>query len=160
MPQEAITLTIAVVGAVFGLIGTLLGILNTWRAFDRDRVKLRVVPKRAVPVGGLDNRPRACIDITNLSTFPITVSQVGFLFRDSTNRGALIDPLMLDGGSFPRRLEPRTSFSVFCNPRQHLEPAFGSVRCAYAETDCGVLVEGTSAALKYMVAEANRLRVG
>jgi hypothetical protein len=156
MPHEAVTLIIAILGAVLGLIGTVLSLLNTWRAFDRDRVKLRVVPKYAFPVGGSDNRPRVSIDVTNLSMFPVTVSQIGFLFHDSTNCGVLLQPIMLDGGTFPRRLEPRTSFSVMCDPTQHLEPAFASIRCAYVKTDCGVTVEGNSPALRQMVQAAKQ----
>ena len=154
MPHEAVTLTIAVAGAVLGLVGTVLSILNTWRTFDRDKVKLRVVPKHAFPVGGIDNRPRVSIDVTNLSTFPVTVSQIGFLFHDTTNRGVLVQPFMPDGGSFPRRLEPRTSFSVLCDPMEHLEPDFASVRCVYAQTDCGATIEGNSPALRQLVANA------
>jgi hypothetical protein len=154
MPHEAVTLTIAVAGAVLGLVGTVLSILNTWRAFDRDKVKLRVIPKHAFPIGGIDSRPRVSIDVTNLSTFPVTVSQIGFLFHDTTNRGMLLQPFMPDGGAFPRRLEPRTSFSVLCEPTEHLKPEFASVRCVFAQTDCGVTIKGNSPALEQLVNNA------
>ena len=61
--KDAITLSVASVGAV-------LGILNTWKAIDRDRPKLRVVPKRAIPLGAVDPRLRMSIEVINLSTFP------------------------------------------------------------------------------------------
>src|ERR1041385_1896118 len=87
--SDTITLVIAVIGAV-------LGILNAYRDFSRDRVKLRVVPKVAFNVGANNvitgDRPtslmnqllrdgcpaRLCIEVINLSTFPITISAAGF----------------------------------------------------------------------------------
>jgi hypothetical protein len=39
-----ITLVVALVGAV-------LGIINTWQNLSKSRVKLRVLPKRAIPSG-------------------------------------------------------------------------------------------------------------
>jgi bacterioferritin-associated ferredoxin len=57
---SAVTLAVAIVGAV-------LGILNTWKAYDRDRPKLRVIPKHAIPVGAADPRLTFCIEVVNLS---------------------------------------------------------------------------------------------
>lgn len=144
--KDAVTLVIASVGAV-------LGVLNTWRAFDRDRPKLRVRPKQAIPVGAVpDPRTRLCLDITNLSNFPLTVSEVGVLYRGTKARGAVPSPVVFDGGSFPRRLEPRTSFTVYFHP-----DAFAHIphraRCAYATTDCGLTFKGRGPALDLL---ANR----
>ena len=70
-----------------------------------------------------------------------------------------IQPFMPEAAAFPRRLEPRTSFSVICDPMEHLEPDFASVRCVYAQTDCGVTIEGKSPALRQLVDNA-KLRHG
>src|SRR5258705_206905 len=53
------------------LLGSVLGLINIWRQFDRDRVKLRVTPKVAYPINMPDERPRLCIDVINLSTVPV-----------------------------------------------------------------------------------------
>lgn len=56
--------TLAAITLGIALLGAVLGILNTWRSFDRDRVKLRVVPKIAMPIGKVqDRRPRLCIEV-------------------------------------------------------------------------------------------------
>ena len=107
--KDAVTLAIASVGAV-------LGIINTWKALDKDRPKLRVVPKQAFLVGPaaqLDSRNRLCIEVTNLSTFPLTVTEVGVLFHGTDGRGALIHHTLNNGGTLPQRLEPRTSVTVY-----------------------------------------------
>jgi len=147
---QAVTLAIAMLGAV-------LGVLNTWHALDRDRVKLRVVPKTAFGVGPMvDPRVRLCIEVVNLSAFPITVSQVGFLQRGSKERLVLLRPILIDGGTFPRRLESRASVTVYFEPGTEQEESFTRVRCAFAQTDCGVLAKGTSSALKSLLRNARR----
>ena len=149
--KEAITLAIASVGAV-------LGIINTWKTLDKDRPKLRVVPKQAFAVGELahyEPDTRLCIEVTNLSTFALTVSEVGVLYHGSKARGALIPPIVIDGGTFPRRLEPRSSFTTYAAPNA-LVGSPHPIKCAYAATDCGLMFEGKSGALKQLEQEANR----
>jgi hypothetical protein len=136
---QAITLAIAVLGAV-------LGIVNTWQVFDASRVKLKVLPKHAIPVGGADPSLRFCVAVTNLSAFPLTVNEVGVMFRGTDERGVFVHPVLLDGGPWPRRLESRSTVTVYgARPG----PIRGHpIVCAYAETDCGNRKCGTSAALK------------
>jgi len=142
---DGITLSIAVLGAT-------LGIMNTWRSIDRDRVKLKVVPKQAIPIGQIEDlQTTLCIDITNFSTFPIVISEVGVLYHGTKNRGAIINPITFDGGTFPRKLEPRTSFTVYTQPEAIKATEGRVVKCAYATTDCGVTKKGNSEALKTMV---------
>jgi len=142
---NGITLSIAVLGAV-------LGIMNTWRAIDRDRVKLKVIPKQAIPVGNIiDQGIRFCIEVINFSSFPLIITEVGVLYRGTDRRGAVVRPFIIDGGDFPRKLEPRTSFTAYMLP-EALQQANGHlVKCAYAKTDCGVVVKGKSPALKEMI---------
>ena len=140
---EAITFAIAVLGAA-------LGVINTWRAIDASRVKLKVVPGHAIPVGGMDPSLRFRIAVTNLSAFPLTIREVGVLYRGTGDRDVVISPFLADGGSWPRRLEPRSSVSVF-SQRPHLLPGH-PIRCAYAETDCGVIKYGNSPALEQIAA--------
>jgi hypothetical protein len=143
--KDAVTLAIACVGAV-------LGIVNTWKALDKDRPKLRVVPKQAFLVGPaaqLDPRTRLCIEVTNLSTFPLTVTEVGVLFNGTASRGALINHTLSNGSTLPQRLEPRTSVTVYAHPNA-LAGNPHRVRCAYASTDCGLRFTGKSGALEQL----------
>lgn len=140
---QAITLAIAVLGAVLGLV-------NTWQALDKSRVKLRVRPKHAIPVGAADPRLTFCIEVTNLSAFALTIEETGVFYRGTEKRGAYTQPVLIDGKEWPRRLEPRSSVTVYG------QPPFSSgghpLRCAYATTECGVTRTGTSPAFKQLAA--------
>jgi hypothetical protein len=147
---ELITLPLAVLGAV-------LGVINTWRSLDRDRVKLRVVPKIAYMVTPASpTPPQLCIEVINLSAFPVTVTEVGFLARGSEKRMALVQPILLDGEPFPRRLEPRSGFTAYFAPGAENRPDFGKVRKAYARTECGEWRHGKSKALSAWIERGSR----
>jgi len=137
---QLITFSLAVLGAV-------LGVLNTWRNIDQCRVKLRVIPKQAIPVGGMDERLGFCVEVINLSAIPVTVSDVGVLYRGTDSRACMtINPIMSPNGDFPRRLEPRSAFTVYSEvPRNRHK-----LKCAYAKTDCGVQATGSSQAFRGM----------
>lgn len=141
---QAITLSVAVLGAV-------LGIINTWQGLDKNRLKLRVVPKHAIPVGGVNPKLTFCIEVTNLSTFPVTVSDVGVFYTGTDERGSIIQPVLSDGGTWPRRLEPRSSVTIYS--QKPSSKADRKISCAYAKTDCGHTKTGTSPALKQIANE-------
>jgi hypothetical protein len=52
-------------------LGAGLGLMNTWNAMSQRRVRLRVRPAYAtvVPAGAI----AFCIEVINLSTFPVTI---------------------------------------------------------------------------------------
>jgi hypothetical protein len=146
--KDGITLAIALVGAV-------LGIINTVHSLSRSRVRLRVVPKTAKAMGDqamLTNSTQAisnhlCIDVVNLSAFAVTISSVGFKVRGTSGFASVWQPIVFDGKPWPRRLEPRESVTAYLAPGQDLTRASR----AYAKTDCGELRYGSSRALKEYV---------
>ena len=140
---QAITLAVAVLGAV-------LGIINTWHQLDQTRVKLKVVPAIAF-FGPVDTGMRFSVEVTNLSAFAVTVDDVGFFYHGTRDRAQIVHPFLADRGPWPRRLEPRSSVSVYSeipsNPGRR-------IRCAYAKTQCGHTCEGTSPALEQIAARS------
>lgn len=133
------------------VLGAVLGIINTWRGLDQTRIKLIVIPKHAIPIGSVDPNITFCIEVTNLSYFALTVSEVGFFYKGTDNRGAVTRPYLLDGGNWPRRLEPRSSVTVYCqNPSSREGHA---IKFAYAKTECGYTKMGMSPALKQIMRE-------
>lgn len=138
---QAVTLAIAAVGAV-------LGIINTWRAVDQNRVKLKVVPAHAIPYGDAPQNIRFCVQVTNLSQFAVTLDDAGVFFRGTNKRGSIVNPVFIDNGTWPRRLEPRSSVSIYSKiPTSNTGH---KIKCAFARTQCGRTETGVSPALREM----------
>ncbi len=88
---QAITLAIAVLGAVLGLV-------NTWQGLDKSRVKLLVRPKHAIPLGAANSSLTFCIEVVNVSAFALTINEIGVLYRGTKSRGAITRPIFVDEG--------------------------------------------------------------
>jgi len=137
--KDITTIALAAVGAV-------LGIMNTWNALSQRRVRLIVRPTLAYFTTG--GPPMFSISVTNMSTFPLTISEVGFTGWRGTNgkRAVCTSAHPIDGKEFPRRLASREAISLYFDvsnlPR---DPKF--LAKAYALTDCGETAYGTSEAL-------------
>lgn len=158
---QLVTLITAIVGAACGILGAVLGIINTWHQMSQTRVRLRVVPKLAWMIDAHNvltaDRPardmkdpvrarppdRVCIEVVNLSAFPVTVSDVGF-GRVNEPRGILFRPELSPGKTWPVRLESRDSFTAYgavgMTPREDALQA----AVAYAKTDCGNTTYGST----------------
>jgi hypothetical protein len=159
--KDGITLSIAAVGAV-------LGIINTLHSLNQRRVKLRVIPKyaqyqsdgilqSAMPIGreGPLAKEQGCIEVVNLSAFAVNIGEVGFTVEGDPRkhpRMVIGQPVTLDGKPFHRRLESRNSITGYFD----LKTVTGKVRKAYTITDCGEVAYGTSPALKEMVRRATK----
>ncbi len=137
---EAVTLSIAVLGAALGVMNTLLSI-------DRRRVKISLTPKQSIAVGGYNaSDSQLCFDIVNYSDFPITVSEIGVLHWWTSSRGYI-----QQYSALPKKLDRRESYSIYVE-KNVLDPLNGfKAKCVYLKTDCGVMVKGSSPALKQMI---------
>lgn len=141
---EAITLGIALLGAV-------LGIINTWYALSKDRVRLKVTPAWAFADFG-ESKQSISIEVLNLGMIPVTVAEVGFRLAGAGNeRLVQPDARLTQGGTLPYRLDPRTALTVVFWPTFLAEDKFSEVATAYARTQCGRVINGTSPALRQIV---------
>jgi len=68
------------------------------------------------------------------------------------------DYLLQGADRLPVRLESRSAFSMYWPPEALHDPRFQKVTKAFAETDCGVTVTGTSGALKSLKGLATSAR--
>ena len=128
-----VTLAIAVLGAV-------LGVLTTWRTFNNDRVRVRVRPTTVYfPHAG---QWALGVEVVNLSAFAITVDSVGFTMRGTDRHLQLMRPMLSSGDSLPKRLEPRTAFTAFAAFGTEEEEDFAFADQAYVGTACGERVTG------------------
>ena len=140
--KDVFTISAAAVGAV-------LGVMNTWNSLNLRRVRLRVLPAHAI-VPNIE-QPMFSIEVTNLSSFPLTVKEVGFTLggnrADRGSRAVVPMPIVPDGKPWPRRLEARESVSLLL-PVSSLYGNRAGMGRAYVQTACGELRYGSSPALK------------
>jgi hypothetical protein len=142
--MEHLTLITAIAGLVFGVLGAVLGVINTWRAISRDRIKVSIT---VVWIISQRDTEGMGIEITNLSFMPITISRVGFTVRGSDEHMPILDGIF-GGGRFPHRMEPRTQITAFVSAAAYEHANFARVHKAYVETACGKRFTGSSNALR------------
>lgn len=138
--KDIITVSLAAIGAV-------LGVMNTWNALNQRRVRLRVNPVHVITPNGM----MFGIEVVNLSTFAVTIEEVGFTIGRTIKTGrrmAIPQPIVIDGQPWPRRLETHAAVTAYLDPRQIERGEI--VRRAYARTACGEARYGTSGALKQL----------
>jgi hypothetical protein len=152
---EITTLVIAVLGAVTGVIGTVLSIGSLRREIDRDRVKLKVTVSWGLSMASPDVSFLG-VHVTNLSTFPVTLREVGLLFDHDRQRAIHFDALTGRGERLPQRMDPRTSLTIRFPPDFLLDRRLKTARCAYVWTDCGHSFESKGDDIPKMVAGAQR----
>lgn len=138
---QAVTLAIA-------LLGAFLGVLNTWRNWSLDRLKIRVIPRYAV---GNDGSPYISIEIINLSSFPVSVISIGFTVLGGATHMQVPIPIFTRGETLPIRLETRTSCTTLVPLRTFEKDQLASIDKAYISTACGKEIAGDSAALQQII---------
>ncbi|WP_417246909.1 hypothetical protein [Celeribacter sp.] len=133
----------------FGIacIGAVLGILNTWRNFRSDQVRLRITPEHAFLPG--DQRDFLGIKVVNTGSPSITISDVGIELKG--NKRATLSCSVLNGyqeGSLPQRLASRES-AQFIIPNNKLSDLKQErLKGVYVRTACGEVFKGTSDAFR------------
>ena len=100
---------VSYITTVLAVLGAVLGLYNAWRNWIQDRVVLRV--KVSQGIGGLGVEMHT-IEITNLSSFPLTITHIGFDLLGTDRHAQIPFPNFLRGETLPIRLESRTSVTV------------------------------------------------
>lgn len=139
--MDYLTLGIAVLGAA-------LGVLNYWRAWSTDRVRLRVRPAYSVDTSG---GRYLSVEVVNLSTFAVTVNAVGLDTRSKDFRMEMPGVATTQGERLPIRLESRAAFTLLFPFGAFERAQLAAAQCAYAKTECGHRSTGVSAAFRDIV---------
>jgi hypothetical protein len=139
-------ITAAIAGARLAL-----SIFNTVQASLKNRVRLKVLPKSFKPLAAnavkrslntYDPGNGLCIEVVNLSAFPVTIDEVGFTQRGTKVRAMCPYPALIDDKPWPRTLEPRQSVTGYIE----IENLSKKIHKAYATTACGTTRYGDSPA--------------
>jgi len=150
---QANTLTLII--AVSGLV---LGIVNTWRTIHKDRVRIRVRP---VQVYCLNDEERLVtggvgVSVTNLSSFEITITELGFMKRWKNEKISLFGTDL--GHLIPCRMLPRTTISFRIPESISSHPNFVTVHRPFVDTACGKRFTGSSPAWRSFRKRIRKMR--
>lgn len=135
---------------VCAIVGAGLGVFNFVQGFWQRRVRLEVIPRmfstargaRIYSTNELPPHSLPCIEVVNLSAFPVTLSEVGFTLSGEKGRAQLLPDA---GMQLPHRMDSRASIIVHCGERAVIPR---NIKRAYAKTACQKLRCGNSPALK------------
>jgi len=131
------------------LLGAVLGVLNTWRAFSNDRVRLRV---RGAYIMRTDGVEGMSVEVVNLSVFPVTITAMGATMRDGRGKHWQFLGLFFPGGeALPHRLEPRTALTALLIPSAPELDVMQASEALYVSTACGLFVTGGQRELRAAV---------
>lgn len=154
--MDNIALVTAIAGLVFGVAGTVMGLLNTWRSFDRDSLRLTISPRWAYFPNG---ERRLCFEVINKGFTALTVKQIGMRLRGHRREFLFFPCTLLDGCTLPQRMDPRTAITLVMAPCAHDDPRIAQVRDTFAETACGRFFYGSSPVFKRHVKNLRRIAV-
>ncbi|MBI5768743.1 MAG: hypothetical protein HZA93_13175 [Verrucomicrobia bacterium] len=143
--MPTLTMITAIAGLVFGLVGAVLGVINLWRALDRDRIKLLVVPR---PWADSTGQSGLCLDVINRGEYAVTISAVGILLRGDEKLEWQFVPID-EKRRCPYRLEPHDAVTFRAKPGAEQDKKLVECgRCAFARTACGHTAIGSSGYLR------------
>ena len=173
---EITTLVTAIVGAGIGIGALSLSIVNTCVQLSKNRVKLRIVPMIAhkdgrddiwaasgLPFANIMNaikekQHRLCVEVTNLSSFAVTIRRVGFgkfkLVEDVIDIPFPI--VMKNKNCWPLKLEPRESDLLMSITGDDIPIDKLDKNCAFVATECGYIAYGTSLVFDAYVEELKK----
>lgn len=137
---DLVTLCIATLGAVLGVFGT-------WRNWLTDRVRVRVRVAHAI---GLHGDRAITVDVVNLSSFPVTVTHIGFHLSGTDRHVQMLTPILTQGERLPVRLEPRAALTAVQPLATFENEQLALLRNAYVKTACGLELKSPRGILRQM----------
>ncbi len=121
--RDDITLAIA-------LLGALLGVINTFRDISRDRPRLKVAIKAYI----MTHAQGFCIEVVNTGQVAAQVTQVGIAL---SRRDIFIIPYWQMSQQLPKMLAPGASVSFYAPPGTEYHPDLARARRAFARIGTG-----------------------
>jgi len=163
-----VTFWIAVVGAVTGVLGFVLGLWNAWVSWRQHRIRLRIVPVTLLsfPPEGGKVHPVSFVKNSNgeaIARFwgievinegcPVKIKEVGYLLRGTDHPAVIMRQLPMYQVTLPYQLDRHDSVAIYADmfEEDDLPTAFELLSkhiCAYARTTSGKQFTGANDLLK------------
>jgi len=145
-----------IVTLIIAIIGAGLGIINTWRSYSKDRVKIRVEARGSILADAYGQlQHRLCVEVVNLSFMPVTISQISFTLHGDKKNVFSFFPEFYDGkGGLPRTLEARNSFTAFVPVTVHRDEIVDRLDAPFIKTACGKRFKGGGMAIHSAMKDA------
>lgn len=156
---ELVTLTTAIIGAITGVGGLVLGVKNRRHSLREAKTKMRVLPKLAFP-GPMDEmvaetyysdrvasalkrlKVYFCIEVINLSAIQQTILELGVVDADGKRTPWREPEWMEPVETFPMSLKPDQAGAAYI---RIMPDDYGKLKSlVYVKTDCGEYFEGES----------------
>jgi len=157
------TVIAAITGAVTGIIGVVISIVNTVHIVMVDKIKLKVIPLYSLAFVSGEGKKGFEVEVRNLSYMPITVRSIGIQL--SNGKKMVIDLSLIKAGVLPKRIPARESVTFpilgFRMPITDLDAfiaqnaeALSRAKYVTVETGGGLVFKGTDKAFKDIVRKA------
>jgi len=162
-----------IVIGVSALVGMVLGLYNLIRSIKKEKVKLTIIPKAIMEerINTENGKPIFMtadndfsnyhslfgFEIINKSNFTVVVDEIGLIKKGKESRIVFPIPILGDKGNWPRELNPRNSFTVYCKLDNIIKAAQKhKIKYAYAKTSCEEICYGNSKAFELLKKFANK----
>lgn len=124
------------IATITAIVGVILGIISILREFNKDKVRLKVIPI-------FEEKLCLRIDVINISNFPIFVSEVGLIFNRTKKKYSVT---FLEGKIINSREKVRVTSINYGHEIKKYD--LKKIKCVYAKTDCGVVCYNFNESLK------------
>lgn len=112
----------AITAAITAVVGVFIGLINIWKEFNRDKIKLTLI---------VTLKERLClfVDVLNKSNFPIYISEIGF------NNSSFWENYPQFGGKV---IAPREKCSIASlHSKDFIGKDIKKIKYLYVKTACG-----------------------
>lgn len=120
---------------ISGAVSALMSVLTFGNNVGRQQAKLKVTPNVVVtpPYGVM-------IEVVNLSSFEVEITEIGLNRRDG-KRYSLLGAPLTNGQTLPYRLQSRSAVSAYFSAQ---DIDINAATTAFARTSCGKIQKGDS----------------
>ena len=129
------------------ILGSGLGILNTWQNNRKDSIRLRVTPVDAI---GSNPVIDFGIEVINNSHFAVEVREVGFVAKDG-RRAMIMQHVLSDGTRLPAMVEARSEITDYFSKSAIFDVQLAEIKAAYARLPGKKMFLGRSPALTELI---------